>query len=239
MTTNTRVALVTGAAGGIGSAFCTALTDAGWTVVGWGRTASTLRKLTDNGSADHVTVCDITDDASVHRALTELTDRYGRLDLLVNNAGTPGPKGRIDTVDTAGFERTITTNLTGTVLCTRAVFAWMADHGGGRIINNGSIAAHAPRAGAASYAASKAAVASLTVSTALDGRDVGITATELDIGNVRTDLLGTFNSASNPEPVFDAGDAARLLVTVADLPGDVSVDHVTVTAAGMPYLGRG
>jgi hypothetical protein len=92
------------------------------------------------------------------------------------------------------FETTLRTNLTGTLLCTRAAFAWMAAHGGGRIINNGSIAAHAPRAGAAAYAASKAAVASLTVSTALDGRDVGITATELDIGNARTALLDTFTT---------------------------------------------
>ena len=112
----------------------------------------------------------------------------------------------------------------------------MKDNGGGRIINNGSIASHSPRSGAAAYAASKAAVSSLTVSTALDGRDHGITATELDIGNARTELLGSFTGS---EPMFDANHAARLLVAVAQLPANVSVDHVTVTAAGMPYLGRG
>nr|WP_304035333.1 SDR family NAD(P)-dependent oxidoreductase [Corynebacterium glyciniphilum] len=101
------------------------------------------------------------------------------------------------------------------------------------------MAAHAPRAGAAAYAASKAAVASLTVSTALDGRDVGITATELDIGNARTALLDTFTTNAAPEPTFDATEAARLLVSVARMPADVCVDRVTVTAAGMPYLGRG
>jgi NAD(P)-dependent dehydrogenase (short-subunit alcohol dehydrogenase family) len=234
--TPTRVAVVTGAAGGLGRAFCTALTDTGWTVVGWGRTAGTLAELGASGAADHTTVCDVTDEASVVAALAEVTDRYGRLDLLVNNAGTPGPTGRIDTVDPAAFEATLRTNTLGTFLCTRAVFAWMAGHGGGRIINNGSIAARAPRAQAAAYAASKAAVASLTVSTALDGRDCGITATELDIGNARTDLLGTFTGT---EPMFSAADAARLLATVAELPAGVSVDAVTVTAAGMPYLGRG
>ncbi len=235
-TPTTRVAVVTGAAGGLGRAFCAALSDAGWTVVGWGRTAATLAELTASGTADHTTVCDVTDESSVAAALAEVTGRYGRLDLLVNNAGTPGPTGRIDTVDPAAFETTLRTNTLGTFLCTRAVFAWMAGHGGGRIINNGSIAAHAPRAQAAAYAASKAAVASLTVSTALDGRDCGITATELDIGNARTDLLGTFTGA---EPMFSADDAARLLTTVAELPAGVSVDAVTVTAAGMPYLGRG
>jgi NAD(P)-dependent dehydrogenase (short-subunit alcohol dehydrogenase family) len=231
-----KVAVVTGAAGGLGRAFCTALTGAGWTVVGWGRTASTLDDLTASGAAARTTVCDITDEASVAAAVAETTGRYGRLDLLVNNAGTPGPTGRVDTVDSAEFEATLRTNTVGTFLCTRVVFGWMASHGGGRIINNGSIAAHAPRAGAAAYAASKAAVASLTVSTALDGREVGITATELDIGNARTDLLGSF---TGDEPMFDAPAAARLLVAVADLPAGVSVDALTVTAAGMPYLGRG
>lgn len=232
----TKVAVVTGAAGGLGRAFCTALTGVGWTVVGWGRTRSTLDDLAASGAAVHTTVCDVTDEASVAAALNEVTDRYGRIDLLVNNAGTPGPTGRIDTVDPAEFEATLRTNTVGTFLCTRAVFGWMASHGGGRIINNGSIAGHAPRAGAASYAASKAAVASLTVSTALDGRDCGITATELDIGNARTDLLGSFTGS---EPMFDADDAARLLTAVAGLPAGVSVDALTVTAAGMPYLGRG
>jgi NAD(P)-dependent dehydrogenase (short-subunit alcohol dehydrogenase family) len=161
--------------------------------------------------------------------------------FLVNNAGVPGadrPPGLRRPRRT--FEATLRTNFTGTFLCTRAAFAWMAAHGGGRIINNGSIASHAPRAGAAAYAASKAAVASLTVSTALDGRDVNITATELDIGNARTELLlDTFTTSAASEPTFDAAEAARLLVSVAEMPPDVSVDRVTVTAAGMPYLGRG
>lgn len=241
-----KVAVVTGAGGGLGRAFSTALARDGWTVAALGRTLSSLRDTVTacvSASADNdspqphcAVVCDVTDAASVTAAVNTVTDRYGRLDLLVNNAGVPGPTGRIDTVDATEFEATLRTNTVGTFLCTREVFAWMASHSGGRIINNGSIAAHAPRAGAAAYAASKAAVASLTVSTALDGRDHGITATELDIGNARTELLATFSSA---EPMFDAAEAARLLVTVADLPAGVSVDAMTVTAAGMPYLGRG
>ncbi|WP_297005958.1 SDR family oxidoreductase [uncultured Corynebacterium sp.] len=245
-TTSPKVAVVTGAGGGLGRAFSTALASDGWTVAALGRTLSSLSETVtacaaasaaDNSPQPHsAVVCDVTDETSVVEAVRTVTDRYGRLDVLVNNAGTAGPTGRLDSLDAAAFGDTLRTNTLGTFLCTREVFAWMASHGGGRIINNGSIAAHAPRAGAAAYAASKAAVASLTVSTALDGRDLGITATELDIGNARTELLSAFSSV---EPMFDAAEAARLLVTVAGLPAGVSVDTVTVTAAGMPYLGRG
>ncbi len=194
--TTLKVAVVTGAGGGLGRAFSTALARDGWTVAALGRTLSSLSETVtacaaasaaDNSPQPHsAVVCDVTDETSVVDAVRTVTDRYGRLDVLVNNAGTPGPTGRIDGVDAEAFEHTLRTNTLGTFLCTREVFAWMASHGGGRIINNGSIAAHAPRAGVAAYAASKAAVASLTVSTALDGRDLGITATELDIGNART-----------------------------------------------------
>jgi NAD(P)-dependent dehydrogenase (short-subunit alcohol dehydrogenase family) len=236
-----RVVAVTGAGGGLGRTFSVALADAGWTVAALGRTRATLEETVAacRGDGHLAVVCDVTDEASVAAAVDRLTDGLGRLDLLVNNAGVPGATGRIDTVDPAAFEETVRTNLVGTFLCTRAAFSWMAAHGGGRIINNGSIAAHAPRAGAAAYAASKAAVASLTVSTALDGREVGVTATELDIGNARTALLESFTADSPPEPTFAAAEAARLLVSVADMPPGVSVDRVTVTAAGMPYLGRG
>lgn len=266
--TRPRVAVITGAGGGLGRAFATALASAGWTVAALGRTRATLEETIEGlddlspadsadgadradsadgadgadradraGAPQHLAVvCDVTDEDSVQIAFDTITDHFGRLDLLVNNAGIPGPTGRLDGVNVADFSATVHTNLTGTFLCTRAAFAWMAAHGGGRIINNGSIAAQSPRAGAAAYAASKAAVASLTVSTALDGRDVNVTATELDIGNARTELLGAFSSS---EPMFDAAEAARLLVSVADLPTSVSVDRFTVTAAGMPYLGRG
>lgn len=251
MTDSHHVAVITGAGGGLGRAFATALAGAGWTVAALGRTRDTLddavAACTEISDAGHVpVVCDITDPGSVGQAFATVDAQLGTVDLLVNNAGTPGVTGRIDTVDLAGFEKTLHTNVTGTFLCTQAAFSRMAARSdgrrGGRIVNNGSIASHAPRAGAAAYAASKAAVASLTVSTALDGRDLGITATELDIGNARTALLGTFTgdgSGEAVEPVFDAAEAARLLVSVAALPSGVSVDRVTVTAAGMPYLGRG
>ncbi|WP_273351742.1 SDR family NAD(P)-dependent oxidoreductase [Corynebacterium resistens] len=181
-------------------------------------------------------VCDIGDEVGVEKMFEQATATFGRLDLLVNNAGAPGPTGEIHTIDIEDFDRTVRTNLRGAFLCTQHAFAWMKDHGGGRIINNGSIAATRPRPSAATYAATKAAIASLTVSTNLDGRPYNIRATELDIGNARTDLLGSFTST---EPMFDATRAAQLLASVAELPLDVCVDQLTVTAAGMPFLGRG
>ncbi|RNE48318.1 SDR family oxidoreductase [Corynebacterium alimapuense] len=234
-----NVVVITGAGSGLGRTFARALAAAGWSVALIGRRLDRLEETLEglDPVGDHLPlVCDIADPAAVSLAFDQLISHYGRLDLLVNNAGVPGPTGQLDTVGFEAWEQTLATNLTGTFLCTQQAFAWMSAHGGGRIINNGSIAAHAPRSGTAAYAASKAAVASLTVSTALDGRAYGITATELDIGNAQTDLLGSF---TGDEPMFDATEAARLLVTVAALPTGVSVDRVTVTAAGMPYLGRG
>lgn len=227
-----RVAVVTGAGAGLGRMFARALAEDGWSVALLGRTRKTLEET----GCGLVVPCDISDEASVAAAFREVTGHFGRLDLLVNNAGVPGPTGELHTISPQEWRDTFDTNITGTFLCTQQAFAWMADNGGGRIINNGSIAGHSPRAGVAAYAASKAAVASLTVSTSLDGRPYGITATELDIGNARTALLGSFTGS---EPMFDAAEAARLLVAVASMPAEVSVDQVTVTAAGMPYLGRG
>lgn len=227
---------MTGAGGGLGRMFAQALGRDGWAVALLGRTRETLEETAAEIDDALVVVCDIADEDSVAEAFAEITGWHGRLDLLVNNAGVPGPTGELHTIDPAEWRRTFETNITGTFLCTQQAFAWMADNGGGRIINNGSIAGHSPRPGVGAYAASKAAVASLTVSTALDGRPYGITATELDIGNARTALLGSFTGS---EPMFDAAEAARLLVVVAAMPADVSVDQVTVTAAGMPYLGRG
>lgn len=232
-----RVAIITGAGSGLGRAFAHALAGKGWSIAALGRTAATLRETNAPLGSGHLEVtCDISDPASVREAFDRVTNHFGRLDLLVNNAGVPGPTGSLETIDPDEFRRTVETNLAGTFYCTQRAFEWMKQHGGGRIINNGSIASHAPRAHAASYAASKAAVASLTVSTNLDGRPYHITATELDIGNASTELLGSFTGS---EPMFDASHVAQLLAQVAELPLGVTVDQLTATASGMPYLGRG
>lgn len=233
-----RIAVVTGAGGGLGTVFCQALSQRGWTVAALGRTASTLHDCIDSltGKEHSYHICDITDSDAVSTTFRDIINRHGRIDLLVNNAGIPGPTGPIDTIAPTEFHATISTNLLGTVYCSQAAFRAMKSSGGGRIINNGSIAAHAPRAGAAAYAASKAAIASLTTSLSLDGRGHNITATELDIGNAYTKLLGSFTSG---EPMFDAAHAGEILAAIADLPLNVSTDQITITATGMPYLGRG
>lgn len=249
-----RIAVVTGAGGGLGTVFCQALARNGWVIAALGRTEATLQSTIDsleNHTCSHshsrdcsqghahshsIHICDITDADAVNTTFDRILAQHGRIDLLVNNAGVPGPTGPIDDIDPADFHTTITTNFLGTVHCSQAAFRAMKRSGGGRIINNGSIAAHAPRPEAAAYAASKAAIASLTTSLSLDGRGHNITATELDIGNARTDLLGSF---TNNEPMFDAAHAGNILATIAELPLNVSADHLTITAAGMPYLGRG
>ncbi|KAB3523269.1 SDR family NAD(P)-dependent oxidoreductase [Corynebacterium sp. zg254] len=233
-----KVAVITGAGGGLGRVFSTALAADGWAIAAVGRTEKTLQDtLGECQDGDHrAFICDITDASSVHSIFEQIVAHYGHINVLINNAGVPGPTGRIDSIDVEEFDAAVATNLRGTFLCSQAAFAHMADTGGGRIINNGSIAAHSPRPAAATYAATKAAIASLTTSLSLDGRGLGIVATELDIGNAKTDLLGAF---TGEEPMFHAIEAGRMIVALANLPLTVSADQVTLTAAGMPYLGRG
>lgn len=233
-----KVAVITGAGSGLGRVFATALAAEGWTIVALGRTEETLQAtiaLLPEGEHG-VFICDISDAAQVEATFEQIVERYDRVDLLLNNAGFPGALGRIDLVEPQQFASTINTNFLGTVYCSQQAFGIMAKRGGGRIINNGSIAAHAPRPQAAAYAASKAAVASLTKSLNLDGRGLNIVATELDIGNAQTELLANF---STEEPHFDAAEAGAIVARIAALPLTVTADQVTITASGMPYLGRG
>ena len=141
-----NVAVVTGAGGGLGRIFARALAEDGWAVALLGRTRTTLEETAEGIDDVLVVVCDITDEEGVREAFRQVTDHYGRLDLLVNNAGVPGPTGQLPTISATGWRETFETNTTGTFLCTQQAFAWMAGNGGGRIINNGSIAAHSPRA---------------------------------------------------------------------------------------------
>lgn len=247
--TQPRAALITGAGSGLGRVFATALASDGWTIHAIGRTANTLEatiERCEQASQEHgvelstphtAHPCDITDPDQVAELFRTIeTTTSTPLTLVINNAGTSGPTGRIDTIDIQAFDDCVATNLRGTFLITQAAFAHMAHHGGGRIINNGSIAATAPRPGAATYAATKAAIASLTRSLTLEGRGHNIVATELDIGNARTELLANFTSE---EPMFDAEHAGHIIRSVANLPLDVSLDQITLTAAGMPFIGRG
>jgi NAD(P)-dependent dehydrogenase (short-subunit alcohol dehydrogenase family) len=247
-----RVAIVTGAGSGIGRAVSLALASDGWAVVLAGRTPSTLDATARRGdglagSLDAVPT-DVTDEASVHDLFDATRRRFGRLDLLFNNAGRNHPEAGLDELPAEEWRAVLEVNLTGTFLCTREAVRLMKRQSprGGRIINNGSIAAQVPRPLAAAYAASKHGVTGLTKATALEGRGAGIACGQIDIGNAATDMTaGTATGALQPdgsvrpEPRIDADHVVRAVLYMASLPLDANVPFITVMATAMPLLGRG
>jgi NAD(P)-dependent dehydrogenase (short-subunit alcohol dehydrogenase family) len=244
----TRIAVVTGGGSGIGAAAARALAADGWTVVLAGRHADTLSSVASGTSALDPVPTDVTDEASVRALFATTVDRYGRVDLLFNNAGRSAPPVELDEHDLATWNSVIAVNLTGAFLCTREAFGIMRrqDPQGGRIINNGSISAHTPRPRSAAYTATKHALTGLTKSTALDGRPYGIACGQLDIGNAATDLAAGFvtgtaqaDGSTRPEPLMDVENVARAVVYMAGLPLTANVLTMTVMATTMPFVGRG
>lgn len=246
----TPVAVVTGAGTGIGRAVTRALLDAGFRVALAGRRAAPLAETAD-GHPDTLTVtADVSKPADVDTLFERTLDRWGRVDLLFNNAGIFGPTGAVDEISPADFAQTLDINVTGAMLCTAAAVRIMKSQvpQGGRIINNGSISAHRPRPRSVAYAVSKHALTGLTRATALDGRRYGITCGQIDIGNTYTDItdhIGVGGGAEQPdgrrivEPTFPVEEAARAVLTMALLPPSATIGSLTITAAGMPYDGRG
>jgi NAD(P)-dependent dehydrogenase (short-subunit alcohol dehydrogenase family) len=242
------VVVVTGAGSGLGRAMATALLRDGFRVALLGRTQATLEE-TAGASADAMALrCDVTDGESVRAAFAAVVDRWARVDVLVNNAGSFGPQGEPDEISVQDWDATMAVNLRGSFLCAREAFGVMRrqDPRGGRIINNGSISAQVPRPGSIAYTASKHAVTGLSRSLSLDGRRHGIVCTQVDIGNAATELTAGFadgalqpDGTRRPEPTFDASHVADAVVQLARLPLDVSVPWLTMVAAGMPYAGRG
>lgn len=247
------VALVTGAGSGLGRAITVALRKAGYGVALLGRTASTLEETAALSAAPGsgpvlVLPTDVTSAPAVERAFATVRDAWGRVDVLVNNAGRIGPSGLVDEIAVDEWRATVEVNLTGMFLCARAAFAAMRGQSpsGGRIINNGSISAHAPRPGSAAYTATKHAITGLTKALSLDGRAFGIRCSQVDIGNAATPMTTAMSEgvpqadgSVRPEPTFDPRHVAETVVHVARLPLDVDVPFFTMTAAGMPFLGRG
>jgi Short-chain alcohol dehydrogenase of unknown specificity len=241
------VAVVTGAGSGIGRAVARALLERGYRVALAGRRAEPLRE-TAKGFGDALVVpCDVSSPESVAHLFGEVRRAWGRVDLLFNNAGTAAP-GAVDEVSYEDWRRTIDTNLTGAFLCARHAFRIMKeqDPRGGRIINNGSISAHAPRPGSVAYTASKHAITGLTKSISLDGRPYGIACGQIDIGNAATEMTeGIGRGAPQPdgrvvpEPRFDVRHAADAVLYMASLPLDTNVQFLTITATTMPFIGRG
>lgn len=244
-----KIALVTGAGSGVGRAVARGLSDAGWTLVLAGRRADALA-ATAQALSGHAlcVVTDVGDPEAVARLFQQIEDKFGRLDLLFNNAGTGAPPVPIEDLTFAQWRTVVDANLTGAFLCTQQAFRLMKKQTprGGRIINNGSISAHAPRPNSAPYTATKHAITGLTRSAALDGRAFDIACGQIDIGNAATDMTERMargvpqaNGQIAVEPTFDAAHVAETVVYMAGLPLDVSVPFLTVMATKMPYIGRG
>ncbi|MFZ3453847.1 SDR family oxidoreductase [Arthrobacter sp. 7Tela_A1] len=244
-----RTAVITGAGSGIGRATARAFLGAGWQVVLTGRREAALQQTADGDSRALVVPADVTRPDDVEHLFRTAAEVFGRVDVLFNNAGSFGPSGSVDQLSLDDWNTTIAVNLTGTMLCAAAAVRQMKaqDPQGGRIINNGSISAIAPRPLAAAYTATKHAVTGLTKSIDLDGRAYGISCAQIDIGNAATELLaGIANGGAlqpdgtrRHEPTFPAEEAARTVLFMAQLPASANPGSVVLTAAGMPFLGRG
>ncbi|MEJ1973577.1 MAG: SDR family oxidoreductase [Lacunisphaera sp.] len=247
-----KIALVTGAGSGIGRAVARALLAHGWSVVLAGRRAEALTATARESAApaDRVLAMptDVTDEVAVRALFAQVQARFGRLDLLFNNAGIGAPAVPLEELPLARWREVIDTNVTGVFLCLREAFRLMKQQQprGGRIINNGSLSAHVPRPLAAPYNAAKHAVTGLTKSAALDGRPFGIACGQIDIGNADTALGGRMkdgalqaSGALAAEPTFDVQHVADAVLYMAGLPLEANVPFLTVMATGMPYIGRG
>jgi NAD(P)-dependent dehydrogenase (short-subunit alcohol dehydrogenase family) len=249
--TASRIALITGAGSGIGKACTLTLLKSGWSVVLAGRRLDRLQDVVAQSAAGVRALAvetDVTDPASVHHLFARVRDVYGRLDLLFNNAGTGAPAIPIEDMDIVKLKSVIDTNLLGPFLCTQEAIRIMKTQTpmGGRIINNGSISAHAPRPNSAPYTATKHAITGLTKSTSLDGRKYNIACGQIDIGNAHTELAARMahgvpqaNGDIAAEPLMDVQIVADALLHMASLPLEANVQFMTVMATKMPFVGRG
>ena len=248
MSRNGRIALVTGAGSGIGRVVARAMASAGWHVVLAGRRQARLEE-TAGGSAGMVAIpADVADPEAVRTLFARTKELFGRLDLLFNNAGVSGPAVPFEDLTVEQWNRVVAVNLTGVFLCAQQAVKMMKaqDPRGGRIINNGSIAAYTPRPHAAPYTATKHAVTGLTKSLALDGRGFDIACGQIDIGNAATEMTEKMtagvlqpNGTRMVEARFDPKAVADAVLYMADLPLDVNVPFLTVMALKMPLMGRG
>lgn len=252
MSVSKKFAAVTGAGSGIGRAAAIALAQAGYTVALLGRTEASLRDTQDAirtaGGDAHVFPADVTDEASVYHAFARIAQQFGRLDVLFNNAGRNAPPVSLDEYEFDVWNSVVATNLTGVFLCARAAWRLMKTQTpqGGRIINNGSISAHAPRPDTIAYTATKHAVTGITKSLALDGRRYNIACGQIDIGNAATSLTERMtqgvpqaDGSLAPEARMDVTHVANAIVQMANLPLDTNILNMTIMATAMPFVGRG
>jgi NAD(P)-dependent dehydrogenase (short-subunit alcohol dehydrogenase family) len=247
-----KVAIVTGAGSGIGRQTAIALLREGYAVTLAGRREerlhATIERAGPAGARALAVPTDVTDPASVRALFAKTKETFGRLDLLFNNAGTGAPPILLEELSYEQWKTVVDANLTGVFLCTQEAFRIMKSQKprGGRIINNGSISAHAPRPNSAPYTATKHAVTGLTKSTALDGRKYDIACGQIDIGNAETELTKRMkegvpqaNGTISVEPTMEVEHVAQAVVYMAGLPLHANVQFMTVMATKMPFVGRG
>jgi NAD(P)-dependent dehydrogenase (short-subunit alcohol dehydrogenase family) len=251
MGSQARIAIVTGAGSGIGKAVALALLGDGYRVALAGRRLEALqRTAAESGAGDGAlpVATDVTDPEHVRALFAAVRERFGRLDLLFNNAGTSAPAIPLEDLKVEKWRKVVDVNLTGAFLCIQEAFRIMKaqDPRGGRIINNGSISAHAPRPNSAPYTATKHAITGLTKCAALDGRKYDIACGQIDIGNALTDMTASMGNgvpqadgSVRPEPVMDVRHVADAVLYMARLPLDANVQFMTIVATKMPFVGRG
>ncbi len=247
-----KAALVTGAGSGIGRAVALRLQAAGYDVGLAGRTRDrlieTAKQAVADGGETIVIAMDVSDEQSVEAGFQLFAERFGRIDVLFNNAGTFAQGASIEMISLTDWQRVVDVNLTGSFLCARAAARLMKAQvpRGGRIINNGSISAHVPRPLSAPYTATKHAITGLTKSIALDGRDHEIACSQIDVGNAATELTTKMadgilqaDGSVRVEPRIDVAHVADAVIYIANLPLNANVPFMTVMAITMPYAGRG
>jgi NAD(P)-dependent dehydrogenase (short-subunit alcohol dehydrogenase family) len=252
MKVSSRVAIITGAGTGIGKASAIALVRNGYTVVFAGRRADLLEQaIVEAGAAMGRALAvptDVANPESVRNLFARAKEAFGRLDVLFNNAGIGAPAIPLEDLSFEQWKAVIDINLVGAFLCTQEAIRIMKDQTprGGRIINNGSISAHAPRPNSAPYTSTKHAITGLTKSTSLDGRKYDIACSQIDIGNAGTDMAARMakgvpqaNGQIAVEPLMDVQHVASAVVYMAGLPLDANVQFMTIMATKMPFVGRG
>ncbi|HXZ68118.1 MAG TPA: SDR family oxidoreductase [Alphaproteobacteria bacterium] len=250
--TTRKVALITGAGTGIGKSAALALAGDGYSIVLAGRRREPLdaaaKEITAKGAETLAVPADVGDQQSVAALFAQTKVAFGRLDVLFNNAGTGGPFALLEDLPYDAWMKVVATNLTGTFLCTQEAFKLMKSQAprGGRIINNGSISAHAPRPNSIAYTATKHAITGITKTAALDGRKYDIAVGQIDIGNAASEMASRMRDGImqasgeiRPEPVMDLDNVGRAVAYMASLPLDANVLFMTVMATKMPFVGRG
>ena len=252
MAAQEKFALVTGAGSGIGKSIALALAGAGYSLALAGRRKEPLEETAklaqEHGVRALAIPADISDPKAVDALFGEIQEQFGRLDLLFNNAGIFARSASLEDLKDDEWKAAVDINLTGAFLCTQGAFRLMKTQQpqGGRIINNGSISAHAPRPRAVSYTATKHAITGLTKATSLDGRQYNIACGQIDIGNAASEMTAVMgrgvlqaDGTTKPEPLMDVENVANAVIYMASLPLNANVQFMTVMATNMPFIGRG